>query len=251
MAITSGSNSVYWTGLQDCDVGSWFYPGFGRACGRERASVTGSTAWACLSANGNAHRRDGAMWFNLPTSLKNCPRAGIVEALPDLNFKVAMDNAANMINNIPVKFPAGWGAASKRSIAGRPTYEVSVKDNIERRAPKCDNVQYADTYIWGEGDSVYVLKGSEETHNALANYHTASKPKQAFVDFAKSLGAKFYSDWRESEELREEFEKGQAKKRSTIEKRNVIEKRQDFPVIDAGLAPPGAGDTPRNVKDTL
>ena len=67
MTITSPTNSVRWKGLQICDVEDWFYPsGTGtsrRHCGHERGSVTGSTAWACLSAGGNAHQRDGAMWY--------------------------------------------------------------------------------------------------------------------------------------------------------------------------------------------
>jgi hypothetical protein len=62
MRITSPTNSVRWQRLQECDVGSWFYPRPGRSCGTVRASSIGPAAWTCLSANGQAHRRDGAMW---------------------------------------------------------------------------------------------------------------------------------------------------------------------------------------------
>jgi hypothetical protein len=107
-----------------------------------------------------------------------------------------MPDAAQKFNNIQgIKYPVGWGAISKRSIAGRTFHEVAAEDAIEGRdAPKCEGVHYADTYIWGEGDSVYILKGSEEVHDALNRYHAAPQPKQAYIDFVRSLGAKFYSD---------------------------------------------------------
>jgi hypothetical protein len=62
ITAVSATHSVRWQNIQDCDVGSWFFPGPGRPCGRVRASVTGPNGWTCLSANGAAHRRDGAMW---------------------------------------------------------------------------------------------------------------------------------------------------------------------------------------------
>jgi hypothetical protein len=63
LRITSGTNSVKWINLQECEVGSWFYPrpGVG-VCGSVRASAAGPSRWTCLSANGQTHRRDGAMW---------------------------------------------------------------------------------------------------------------------------------------------------------------------------------------------
>ena len=140
-----------------------------------------------MSANGNAHMRDGAMYFVLPNNLKQCPHAGIVEALPDIGFKVAMDHADDMMSGIDVQFPSPWGAVSaKRSIAGRATMDAAP--------PKCDSKQYADTYVWGEGDSVYVLKGSEEVHAKLAAYHNVVGSKQSYTDFVRGLGATFYEN---------------------------------------------------------
>jgi hypothetical protein len=127
---------------------------------------------------------------------KDCPRLpGVVEALPDPSFKVAMADAARAINNVAVKFPSGWGSMRKRSIAGRTVYEESADETVEGRdAPQCEGIHYADSYIWGEGDSVWILKGSKEIHDALNGYHAAPQPKQAYLDLVKSLGATFYSD---------------------------------------------------------
>jgi hypothetical protein len=134
--------------------------------------------------------------LNYGTGAMQCPNPGIVQALPDHNFKVAMPDAAQKFNPIQgIKYPSGWGAMKKKSIAGRTVHEVSAEEAVEGSdAPKCEGVHYADTYIWGEGDSVYILKGSEEVHDALNRYHAAPQPKQPYIDFVKSLGAEFYSD---------------------------------------------------------
>lgn len=97
-----------------------------------------------------------------------------------------------------IRFPSGWGAISKRSVAGRVGYEVSADspaiDTAEPETSSCKSVQYADTYLWKDADSLWVVKGSKEAHEAIAEYHKAKEPQQDYEDFIKSLGAQFYAD---------------------------------------------------------
>lgn len=63
--IVSGTGSVEWLNLQQCDVGSWFYPrvsGTASGCGRVKGSAVGPARRTCMSEPGTPRRRDGAMW---------------------------------------------------------------------------------------------------------------------------------------------------------------------------------------------
>lgn len=59
--------SVKWLNLENCDIGNWHFPRLSGnsvdpGCGRVRANAVGPARVACLSSQGNALRRDGAMW---------------------------------------------------------------------------------------------------------------------------------------------------------------------------------------------
>ncbi|KAF2271715.1 uncharacterized protein EI97DRAFT_260195 [Westerdykella ornata] len=234
LELRVGTGSVKFRNLQQCDIGSWFRPANGRACGSAMATAIGPLSSICLSGTGTQQRRDGAMWYHLATDLFNCPKPGLREAQGNPEYKVALDQyqrGLNLVYGTDVKFPAGWGAISKRSVAGRTTYEVSHED-LEKRAPACNNIQYADTYFWVGDESVYVLKGSKEVHDALAHYGGLEEPKPSYEEYIKSLGAKFYKNYRDYENLG-----------PNTENQCRVNKR-DFPVVEAEPAPPGASGTP-------
>ena len=94
------------------------------------------------------------------------------------------------------RLPPAWRHISKRDIAGRLSYETSPAplDDRDVVPQGCQHVQYADVFHGADSDSVYVLKGSKETHEALSKYHDASEPKPSYVDFVKSLGAEYFAD---------------------------------------------------------
>lgn len=137
-----------------------------------------------------------------------CPPPGIFQALPDPQFTVS--GREKIVSNVGGNLPAGWlkmaglEGLSGRSIAGRKVIDpenrnascTSYSDEKDTR-PKCENVQYADTYHYPDESnphSVYVLKGSKENHLALDKYEADKNPKLAYRDLIESLGAKLHAD---------------------------------------------------------
>jgi hypothetical protein len=123
---------------------------------------------------------------------------GFMEAMPNPGYKFAVGDTQGrrLQANIDLKPWGGLPWLSRkggRSIAGRVDYDPATGE-VEKRAPPCKNIQYSDTYYWVDEESVYVLKGSKEAHQALEDYYNSPEPKQDYLEFFKSIGAKFYAD---------------------------------------------------------
>lgn len=126
--------------------------------------------------------------FKLDEAIRgNCPAGpGVTTSLPNREFEIAMDGKPYINQNLHIQFPAGWGVAvSKRDVAGRLEYEE------EEQNTACKGIYYADTYHWVGENSLWVVKGTKDNHQALDRYYEET-PETDFVEFIRALGAVYY-----------------------------------------------------------